>query len=435
LDKLSPIVILVLGTGLFLSPAFVSSTTTTVAQLGDTMPPTVLGTDVNGQQHEMPLKATVDLTTQAVTNIQGFTIREQDVIPLERNGEFVVTLQPQQRQIISVTFTTIDGQSTVELQQISQGRYSLQNIPEGEDEYICTVRTQLSPTEEIVNESMCVFGEAASNTAGYGTIINRYITNRQIVNQVTNNIIRAPANVTEPSPSPSPSPSPTPTPPVGGIVAPPPAGGGVPPTTPPPPCAPGITPTEAVPCTVGVPPDINGVCTTPGHVIRPLDRLCFPREIVEPPAPPGVPEPNIPDQPAPLCRPGQISTPQVPCSTIVPGAGGAGGGDGQQQLQPAQAPCPVKPDTECPPGFRLQKGGPTESDRCVRIVMPDTPDPPQQQSEEEDNDNDSNSNNDDGDNNNGDDNGDGNSGQDGDSNQGQSNDGDGVSDGGVATGT
>jgi hypothetical protein len=49
----------------------------------------------------------------------------------------------------------------------------------------------------------------------------------------------------------------------------------------------------------------------------------------------------------------------------------------------------VKPDTECPPGFRLQKGGPTESDRCVRIVMPDTPDPPQQEQEEED-DNDSN---------------------------------------------
>lgn len=140
--KLSLIITLLIVTGLFLSLTTMTTTSAQVAQLTPPLTPIpvpteqVFGTDANGQQHEMPLKATHDLATNAVTNVEGFTITEQNVIPLERNGEFVVTHQPplqQGQQIISVTFTTIDGQNTVQLQQIGQGRYSLQNIQEGQD--------------------------------------------------------------------------------------------------------------------------------------------------------------------------------------------------------------------------------------------------------------------------------------------------------------
>jgi uncharacterized membrane protein YgcG len=475
--KLSLIIILVLGTGLFLSPSFVSSsTTTTVAQLGDTMPPpTVFGTDVNGQQHEMPLKATYNETTQAVTNIPDFRILEENVIPLPEN-EFVVTHQPplqQGQQIISVLFTALpNGEPSVELQQISPGRYSLQNLPEGVDRFICTVKTQLGNNQVAINESMCVRGQAAANPAGYGTMIREYLANRNTVNRVTNIIIGGPGGVTEPA-EPSPPPSPTPT------ATPTPPGPTATPTPPGPTARPPAPPGGGQPPAPPAPPAAGSPCTAPGGltgviVNTPDGNVCDtgPGPTGDPPIPPPTPTPTPPGptarQPAPPApTPFDINNPP-PYGTLIPtlgtlvapvqgqctgGAAFVAGvgcvlpspdstlrpcGPGvvfincippstatcplgiprctdpsapveppapldptpipdPERTQAAQA-CPVKPDTECPPAFSLQKGGPTASDRCVRvpIVMPDNPDPDQPQTEseeEEDDDNDNNNNN------------------------------------------
>jgi hypothetical protein len=152
--------------------------------------PTVSGTNIDGEQHIIPLKSTYDTATQIITNMPGFTITEQDVIALEENGVFVVI--PQQGQVTLVTITTTDGLESVDLQKGSEAdSWSLRNLPEGE-EFIATIKTDLGTGTELINETIIVLGGAPEDKEGYYTIINKYITNTQVVNKVTVNVTKKP---------------------------------------------------------------------------------------------------------------------------------------------------------------------------------------------------------------------------------------------------